>query len=79
MKHLKNAYSERYSLSQLNKALAIVAQPYEEKFLQYGSRVNKIFANLIEFIEYTYNDVDGRSLSKTALETTREYFVTGLQ
>lgn len=77
LKYIKDTYTEQHSLSQLNKALAMIAQLDEEKVLRYGSRVNKILANLIELIEDNYTDVDGRSLIKTARETARDCFCHG--
>ena len=51
LRHLKETFTEHRSLSQLNSALATVAQRVDETVQQYGSRVSQILENLIELIE----------------------------
>ena len=78
LKHLKNTYTEHRSMSQLNTALAMVAQREKETVLQYGSRVSKILANLIELIEDKNEQEPARYMIKSARDTACENFIMGL-
>ena len=51
LKHLKDVFTEHRSISQLNTALATVAQREHENVLEYGTRVGKILTCLIELFE----------------------------
>lgn len=79
LKHLKNTFTEHRSLSQLNTALATVAQREGESVLQYGSRVSKVLASLIELIEDKNNPEAARYMIKSARDTACENFIMGLR
>ena len=79
LKHLKNTYTEHPSLSQLNTALATTAQRENETVLQYGARVSKILASLIELIEDKNVENAARFMIKSARDTACENFVMGLR
>ena len=68
MKHLKYTFTEHKSISQLNTALATVAQRENEKVLEYGTRVGKILTSLIELIE----DLNSENVAKIMIKSAGE-------
>lgn len=79
LSHLKEIYSEQHSMSQLNKALAVVVQYEKEKVIQYAARVSKILTNMIDLIEYKYDLADCHFHIEAARELARDCFVSGLR
>ena len=79
LRHLKETFTEHRSLSQLNSALATVAQRVDETVQQYGSRVSQILANLIELIEDKNPKGAAQYLIKSARDTANDNFIIGLK
>ena len=79
LRHLKNTFTEHRSLSQLNSALATVAQREGESVLQYGSKVSKVLASLIELIEDKNGTEDARYMIISARHTACENFIMELK
>ena len=75
LKHLKETFTEHRSLSQLNSALATVAQRVDVTVQQYGSRVSQILANLIELIEDKNSKGAAQHLVKSARDTAIDNFI----
>ena len=79
LKHPKETFTEHRSLSQLNSALATVAQRVDETVQQYGSRVSQILANLIELIEDKNSKGAAQHLVKSARDTANDNFIIVLK
>ena len=77
--HLKVTYAEHRNMSQLNTALAIVAQREGETVLNYETRVGKILTSLIELIEEKNHKNSATVMIKSARDTARENFLIGLK
>ena len=79
LRHLKETFTEHRSLSQLNSALATVAQHVDETVQQYGSRVSQILATLRELIEDKNPKGAAQYLIKSARDTDNDNFIIGLK
>ena len=79
LKHLKDVFTEHRSISQLNTALATVAQREHENVLEYGTRVGKILTCLIELIEEKNSQEASKIMIKSVRDTACENFVIGLK
>ena len=79
LRHLKDTFTEHRSLSQLNSTIATIAQREGETVQQYGSRVSRILANLIELIEDQNTQEAARFMVKSARDTACDNFILGLK